>query len=175
MVGYAARLGGIWGANWSRSGSVCRIPSDYERCLGKAGARFLGANTCAQRRYRWYKPRTIGSATTRPRSGGSTAGGWGYIVIERSYGVFVTPPVQNHRKRLGWGGSSGRITARISGRAAAGVGRTWDGHQPSPLPWDSVTLNPLIPRPLGLISSPQPPRSRLCLTGSQLVPTTDPR
>jgi hypothetical protein len=53
--------------------------------------------------------------------------------------------------------------------------RTWDGHEPSPLPWDSVTLNPLIPRPLGLISSPQPPRSRLCLTGSQLVPTTDPR
>jgi len=48
-----------------------------------------------------------------------------------------------------WGGSSGRILLFLAGRGLAGVGRTWDGHRPSPFSWDSVMLIPLVPRPTG--------------------------
>jgi len=49
----------------------------------------------------------------------------------------------------GWGGSSGRSLLWLRARGLAGVGRIWDGHRPSPLSWDSVTLIPFVPRPTG--------------------------
>ena len=61
----------------------------------------------------------------------------------------------------GWGGSSGRKLLAFPRRGLAGVGRTWDGHKPSPLLWDSFTLNPLVPRPTGRPRrNYRPPRSK---------------
>jgi hypothetical protein len=47
--------------------------------------------------------------------------------------------------RLTGGAGRQAILLRFTGRGPAGVGRTWDGHKPSPLPWDSFALSPMRP------------------------------
>jgi hypothetical protein len=54
------------------------LQAEEGRCPNKREVSVsVDADSQPQRRYRWCKPPTNGSATTRPRSGGSTALGWG--------------------------------------------------------------------------------------------------